>query len=67
MILALNDLARKRELLIARSAAQREAIGVLVQPAALRIAAAESFMDGLARVLALTARLAPLYFMLRRP
>lgn len=67
MIRALNDLARKRELLLARSAAQREAIGDLVQPAALRMAAAESFIDGLARVLALAERLTPLYFMLRRP
>jgi hypothetical protein len=67
MIRVLADLSRKRELLRARSAAQREAIGQVVRPAALRLAAAESLLAGLAQVLALAARLAPLYSMLRRP
>ena len=66
MIQALNDLARKRELLLERSAAQRDAISELVRPAALRVAAAESLLSGVAQVLALAVRLAPLYSMLRR-
>ena len=67
MIRALNDLAKKRELLLERSAAQRGAISKVVRPAALRMAAAESLLAGVAQVLALAARLAPLYSMLRRP
>jgi hypothetical protein len=67
MIRVLADLSRKRELLRARSAAQREAIGQVVRPGALRVAAAESLLAGVAQVLALAARLAPLYSMLRRP
>ena len=66
MIPALREARLRRERLLARSAAQRTAIAEVVRPATLRLAAAESLLEGLARVLALAARLAPLYAMLRR-
>lgn len=67
MIGVLTNLASKRERLLARSAAQRAAIGEVLRPAALRMAAVESVVAGVSRVLALAVRLAPLYAMLRRP
>ena len=67
MIRALTDLASKRERLVARSAAQRVAMRQMLRPAALRMATAESVIDGLSRVLVLAMRLAPLYSLLRRP
>lgn len=63
----LARVAARRELLQARSASQRAAIGEVLRPAALRMAAVESVVAGLSRVLALAVRLAPLYSMLRRP
>lgn len=67
MIRVLRGLSLRRKLLVARSAAQRDAIRVVLRPAALRMAAAESVIAGLSRVLVLAVRLAPLYSMLRRP
>ena len=49
------------------SAAQRVAMRQMLRPAALRMATAESVIDGLSRVLVLAMRLAPLYSLLRRP
>jgi hypothetical protein len=67
MIRLMRDLSVRRNLLVARSAAQRGAIRELLRPAALRMAAAESVIAGLSRVVLLAVRLAPLYSMLRRP
>jgi len=66
MIGALRNLALRRELLIARSAAQRDGIETLLRPAALRAAAVQSAVSALGRVLFWAVQLAPLYRLLRR-
>jgi hypothetical protein len=63
----LRDISLRKNLLLARSAAQRGAIREVLRPAALRMAAFESVVAGLSRVLAVAVRVAPLYTMLRRP
>jgi len=62
----LRNLALRRELLVARSAAQRGDIKALLRPAALRAAAVQSAVSALGRALFWAAQLAPLYRLLRR-
>ena len=66
MIPALRALALRRDLLVARSAVQRGEIRAVLEPAALRLAAAESVLRGVRQVLFWAARLAPLYALFRR-
>jgi hypothetical protein len=62
----LRQLEQRREALVARSAQQREEVRAMLQPAALRLAAADSLLAGLSRVLYWAVRLLPLYSLLRR-
>ena len=66
MIRLLCELALRRNLLVARSAAQRGELAAVLRPASLRLAAAHSVIAGLRAVLVLAVRLAPLYSLLRR-
>lgn len=63
---ALRSLALRRERLVARSAAQRGALGTALRPATLRLAAAHSVVAGVRGVLYWAVQLAPLYALLRR-
>lgn len=66
MIGRLRSLALRRELLVARSAAQRGAIEALLRPAVLRAATLQSAASTLRRILFWALQLAPLYRLLRR-
>ena len=66
MIGLLRNLALRRELLIARSAAQRGALAAVLRPAALRVAAWQSAVAALRNVVFWAVQLAPLYRLLRR-
>lgn len=66
MIGLLRELARRRELLVARSQRQRGALRALLQPAVLRAAAAQSVIGAVSRVVCLAVRFAPLYSLLLR-
>lgn len=66
MMRALRGLALRRDLLVARSAAQRGQLGAALRPASLRLAAAQSMVEGARGVLYWAVRLAPLYALLRR-
>jgi hypothetical protein len=66
MIPVLRGLARRRHLLIARSAAQRDEIAAALQSGVVRLTAADRMIAGLRRVLHWAVRLVPLYLLLRR-
>lgn len=66
MIPSLRALARRRGLLVARSAALRGEICAALRPAATRLAAADRVIAGVRRVLFWAVRLVPLYSLLRR-
>ena len=65
MMRALRGLALRRDLLVARSAAQRGQLGATLRPASLRLAAAQSIVEGVRGVLYWAVQLAPLYALLR--
>jgi hypothetical protein len=65
MMRALRNLALRRDLLVARSAAQRGQLGATLRPASLRLAAAQSVAAGVRGVLYWAVQLAPLYSLLR--
>ena len=62
----LRTLAIRRNMLVARSAALRGQVATVLEPAALRLAAVHSLVNGLRRALYWALRLAPLYSLLRR-
>lgn len=65
MMRALHRLALRRDLLVARSAAQRGQLGATLRPASLRLAAAQSVVAGVRGVVYWAVQLAPLYSLLR--
>ena len=66
MIPTLRVLERRRCLLVARSAALRGEIRAELQPVAARIAAVDSVLAGLRRVLYWGVRIIPIISLLRR-
>ena len=65
MMGTLRNLALRRDLLVARSAAQRWQLGATLRPASLGLAAAHSVVAGVRGVLYWAVQLAPLYSLLR--